>query len=123
MPQNSWTAKALGVKEPVDPQHIPDDAEVVVLVQAENMFGDPIYCYLKLQFEHYDTVKSKLEAGEKFDLREYGDIIAAGRGEPTDEVRQEISEEYNMVQVAIQEPEPIPESFDYEEVDEDNFPF
>ena len=121
MTEHNWRAKALGVKGAMEKNQISDDEDTVILVQGKNVFGDDIYCYLKLPFKNFKTVKTKLDNKEKFDLRDYGDVVAAGLGAPTDEVREEMQKEYGMIAVAAVEP--TPEKFDFEEVDEDDYPF
>lgn len=96
MTENKWTAKAMGIS-PSEDDATSSPEEAVVLVQGLNVFAEKVYCYLKVSAKNFYVVRSKLENKEKFDLREYGEVIAAGQGDPTEEVREEMATQYNML--------------------------
>ena len=73
------------------------DEEIVLLLSGFNNFGDKIYNYLKAPLKNIETIVRSVEGGGRFDLREYGEVIAAGLGMPTEEVRREIEGQYRMI--------------------------
>lgn len=95
----------------------------MLLLTGSNGFGDQIFCYLQFPYKYYDELKSRIESKESFDPRQYGSIVAAGLGFPSEEVQKEIHQEFGYVPVTINEPEPIPERFGFEDVDDDDLPF
>lgn len=81
------------------------EEEIVLLLGGYNNFGDKIYNYLKLPMKNVEHVIRAVDGGGRFDLREYGEVIAAGLGLPTDEVRQEIEGQYKMISFPKKEAE------------------
>lgn len=73
------------------------DEEVVVLLMGFNNFGDKIYNYIKLKFRDYFPMRDGIKKGGKFDIREYGEVVAAGKGEPTAEIRAEVEGQYKFL--------------------------
>ncbi len=73
------------------------DEEIVLLLTGFNNFGDKIYNYVKLTLKTVDNLIEAVEGGGRFDAREYGEVVAAGLGSPTPEVRKEIESSYRMV--------------------------
>ena len=109
---NSWIAKALGPNfaglNPSTNDKLLDE-EVVILVQGKNNFGDAIYSYLKLSLRNLKKLKEHMNAGLQWSPSDFGTVVAAGRGEPNDEVRQEMAVTYQMVDVP--KPKPAARSF------------
>ena len=62
-----------------------------------NNFGDKIYNYIKMKFKDYDNLRDDIKKGGRFDVRGYGEVIAAGKGEQTPEVKAEIAAQYKMI--------------------------
>lgn len=73
---------------------------VVILMQGKNTFGDSIYSYLKITNKDLMRMKTVIQGGQPFNPSDFGTIVAAGKGEPTDEVRAEISSMYKMMDMA-----------------------
>lgn len=73
------------------------EEELIVLLYGFNNFGDKIYNYIKLKFRDYYPMRENIRKGGKFEVPLYGEVIAAGKGEPTPEVRAEIEGEYKFV--------------------------
>ena len=63
----------------------------VVLLYGKNSFGDKIYSYVKLLLSDFVRLKAAMKAGGGFNVSDYGTILAAGRGEPTDEIKMEMA--------------------------------
>lgn len=101
MTSSNWVAKAIGLKAGAEAGASgSQEDDVVVLVQGKNVFGDKIYCYLKLPHPSLDEFKGKLASRTKFDIRDYGSIVAAGRGEPTLETESEMKNLFGMLPIA-----------------------
>ena len=103
MSSSSWVAKALGVTGGSDQEDSGGD-DLVVLVQGKNVFNDSIYCYLRIPHPKLEEFRGKLENNQKFDIREYGDVIAAGRGLPNQEVQDEMTRDFGMMPVDFNKP-------------------
>ncbi len=76
---------------------------VVLLLYGKNSFGDTIYSYLKISLGGIDKLKAAVLVGQAFTPSDFGTIIAAGRGEPTDEVKAEISSQYYVLSTQTEE--------------------
>ncbi len=71
--------------------------EVVILLQGTNLFGDPVYSYLKLMGSSLRTMVGAMEAGHSFKPAEYGEVVEAGRGSPSVEVQERMKRQYHMI--------------------------
>jgi hypothetical protein len=118
MTEQSWHTKALAFKSDTSATDVADDEPVLMLIEGINPFRDKIYCYIKLPYANYRKMREKMMQKEKFNPRDYGEVVAAGLGQPTDEVKKEIKDEYGFVPVSVND---TPTSFDFEEVDD--YPF
>ncbi|MDE3060833.1 MAG: hypothetical protein KGJ06_07470 [Pseudomonadota bacterium] len=72
------------------------DKSVVLLLYGKNSFGDKIYSYLKITIRALDNLKEAVISGKPFTPSDFGTVIAAGKGEPTDEVRSEVNNLYQV---------------------------
>ena len=81
---------------PAEPMSIVAE-DVVLLLGGFNNFGDKIYNYLKLPLDKVEKLINDVKAGGRFDIREYGEVVAAGLGAPTAELKQEIEATYKMM--------------------------
>lgn len=120
MSESSWLTKALAFKNAAAGATVAEDEPVLILIEGKNTFGDRIFCYLKLPYSSYRILREKMFNKEKFNPRDYGEIVAAGLGQPTEEIKNEIKEEYGFVPVSVNEP---PKTFDFEDVSDDDLPF
>lgn len=71
--------------------------EVVILLQGKNNFGDRIFSYLKLTLQDMMRMQTAVLSGQPFNPSDFGTVVAAGKGEPTDEVKSEISALYRII--------------------------
>lgn len=71
--------------------------DVVLLLSGFNNAGDQIYNYLKLELKDVEKLVKNVESGGRFDVRQYGEVIAAGLGVPTEEVKREVESKYKMI--------------------------
>lgn len=98
--KSNWAASGFGRK--VSPELVDDeflDVEIVILLQGTNLFGDHIYSYLQLLGRNLKEMFGKMQSGENFKPADFGTVLAAGRGEPSKEVRDEMAVTYNMIEV------------------------
>lgn len=79
---------------------------VVLLLYGKNSFGDQIYSYLKISLGGIEKLKVAMLVGNPFNPSDFGTIIAAGRGEPSDEVRTEIASQYYVLTAQKQDTAP-----------------
>ena len=69
----------------------------VLLLYGKNSFGDKVYSYLEITIPNLRKLKDASVSGKGFNPSDFGKVIAAGRGEPSDEVRAEISSTYQVM--------------------------
>lgn len=127
MSEGSWIAQAMGMKNPLDDEEL-REKEVVILVNGRNVHNDIIYCYLKIPLKYYPVIREKLENGDEFNLRDFGEVVAAGTGDPSDEIKEEMAREYDMITVENKAPPAPPPSedddgFGFDNISEDDLPF
>lgn len=79
---------------------------VVLLLYGKNSFGDQIYSYLRISLGGIEKLKIAMLVGNPFNPSDFGTIIAAGRGEPSDEVRSEISSQYYVMTAQTEDEAP-----------------
>ena len=98
----NWSTPGFG--KYVSPALVSDEylnAEIVILLQGVNLYGDQVYSYIELTGRNLKRMFAKMQAGENFKPAEYGTIIASGRGDIPQEVRDKMKEEFNMVDVPM----------------------
>lgn len=77
----------------------PDD-KGVVLIYGVNIFGDKIYSYVETTVDRLRKVQEMVTQGADFKPSDIGNVLAAGRGEPPEDVREEMYEKYRITHVA-----------------------
>jgi hypothetical protein len=100
-PKKEWLTKALGSINFAPEDKISDqslDEEAVILLSGSNMFGDEIYTYVKVAFRNFRELREDMIAGKNIVPSDYGQVVAAGRGEPTQATKDEMRVTYNMVE-------------------------
>lgn len=104
---NNWTTRALG-KKGAEEEYTEEQLSelVVVLLEGKNTFGDPIYSYLQLTFGKMRELSACMRAGQGFAPSDFGTVIAAGKGAPSQELREEMAKQYNLVDVSRPPPPP-----------------
>lgn len=70
----------------------------VILLRGKNSFGDKIYSYVKVSFGNIDRLQHSLKNRLPFTPSDFGEVIAAGKGEPPEEVKAEIARDFPMVE-------------------------
>ena len=95
---DSWVTRAVSSNS--TPVEISEDIlneKGVILLQGSNHFGDPIYSYLQLTIRSLEQLRNCMRRGDKFLPADFGEVIAAGKGEPSAELRSEMAVTYNLV--------------------------
>lgn len=110
MKKNNWTASGFG--KGVSPDLVKDeflDVEIIILLQGANMFGDDVFAYLQIVGRNLKEMFGKMQKNENFKPADFGTVLAAGRGEPSAEVREEMMTTYNLLEVPLprQAPKPV----------------
>lgn len=67
----------------------------ILLVRGESPEGEPIYAYVAVRADKLEAFMKAQEVGP-FYPDEYGVIVEAGEGEPSEEVRKRMEEEYGF---------------------------
>lgn len=83
----------------------------VILLQGKNVYGDQIFTYLELTLKSLIQLRDKMRRKEDFMPAEYGTVLAAGRGDPSPELKSEMAVAHQMVDVpkpAASSPAPAP---------------
>ncbi len=72
------------------------------------------------------ALKAKMEAGENFSPSDFGAVVAAGKGDPDEELKKEMAAQYNMQTITAAPAQkaagvPQPKFIDYEPDSEDDW--
>lgn len=101
----NWTTKAFSKNS--TPVAIDDDIldeKVVILMQGNNVFGDRIFSYVQLTLRKLQELRGDLASTKDFLPSDYGTVLAAGKGDPSPELRSEMAITYNMIDVPKSKP-------------------
>lgn len=101
-----WTSKPLPEKAANGASSL-DSQFVVLLLFGKNSFGDKIYSYVKINLPNLPNLKSAIQAGKGFNPSDFGEVIAAGKGEPPNEVRSEIASTYQVLDNSAPQAAPV----------------
>lgn len=99
-----WSTEVLGKNGAPDFGALLKDELTVVLLQGKNVFGDMIYCYVQLTFPDLQRLQTALTLDESFNPSDFGTVVAAGKGEPPEEVKAEIATTYKVLSKANTKP-------------------
>lgn len=91
-----WTSTTV----PSGEQSALGDQFVVLLLHGKNSFGDKIYSYLKITLNNLARLKSAIKSDGGFNPSDFGEVLSAGRGEPSESVRAEMKSMYQVVDSA-----------------------
>jgi hypothetical protein len=69
----------------------------ILLLRGKNSFGDLIYSYVKVALAGMKRLYENMSKGLPFTPSDFGEVVAAGRGEPTSEVRAEVAMQYPII--------------------------
>lgn len=76
-------------------QVIAEKTVCILLVRGENPDGKPIYAYVAVRADKLETFMEAQKSG-MFYPEDYGVIVEAGEGEPSEEVRKKMESEYGF---------------------------
>jgi hypothetical protein len=80
------------ISEQVSGESLAAEGLATLLILGTNVFGDEMFTYLRFPTDRLDEVKAALASGEDFAPNNYGTVIAAGRGKPSEQVIAEVGE-------------------------------
>ena len=72
------------------------DEYAIIFLQGKNTFGDIVYCYVKVMMPDIDKMHTILQGDAGFNPSDFGQVVAAGKGDPTHEVKAELALSYPM---------------------------
>lgn len=75
----------------------PQDDESVLLLKGKNAEGEDIYAYLRLPLGRVNELQAVLAGNQHFMPSDFGTVLAAGRGEPSEEVQAAMAEDQEVV--------------------------
>ena len=102
---SSWKTSAFSKNStPVELDETLLAEKVVILLQGKNVYADAIFTYIELSLKSLQQLRDKMRSGEDFMPGEYGTVLAAGKGEPSAEMRSEMAVTHNMVDVPRPKP-------------------
>ena len=73
------------------------DEYAIVFLQGKNTFGDLVYCYVKVMMADIEKMHAILQGDAGFNPSDFGTVVAAGKGDPTLEVKAELALTYPML--------------------------
>jgi hypothetical protein len=101
---NDWNQKEISSNAASDDEELLAKEDIIMLMQGKNAFGERIYCYLRLSINNLRRMKNAIINKEQFLPSDYGEVLAAGNGYPTPELRAEMAVKYGMMQAPKLEP-------------------
>lgn len=93
-----WSAETLGKTGKPDFASLLKDEYKIMLLRGKNIFGDFVYCYLKISMADIPKLEAAIKGDQGFNLHDFGTVLAAGKGEPTAEVIAEIDAAYPTIE-------------------------
>lgn len=105
---NKWSSRALSKR--FHPDQL-DEASLnekgVILMQGRNVFGDQVYSYLELTVRKAIELKAHLDEGKEFNPSDFGTVVAAGKGQPSEELKAEMAATYHLIDApTVKKPAP-----------------
>ncbi|GAA5140616.1 hypothetical protein GCM10023213_23460 [Prosthecobacter algae] len=74
------------------------DEEVVIFLSGRNSNNQKIYNYLLIKFKNYFSMRAAIkESFKNLDVTKYGEVIAAGKGDPSDETQRDIEKRFKVL--------------------------
>lgn len=96
----TWKTSAFSKNStPVELDEALLNEKVVILLQGKNVYNDAIYTYLQLSLRSLQQLRDRMRGGGDFMPAEFGTVLAAGKGEPSAEMRSEMALTHNMIDV------------------------
>lgn len=105
----SWAIPSLGKRNvPFQFKEELLDEEVVLLMRGANVFNDKVFVYIQLTLRNLQRMKRAMDGREKFLPSDFGTVLAAGKGDPSEELRAEMAEAYNIADLPQAAAAPMP---------------
>ncbi len=103
---SEWNQKEISSNADTESE---DDAlleleDIIMLMQGKNGFGERVYSYLKLNIKNLRLMKESIMRKEEFMPSDFGEVLAAGQGNPPPELRAEMAVKYGMMQAPKVQP-------------------
>lgn len=76
-------------------KNVADKTVCILLVRGENPDGGAIYAYVAVRADKLESFMEAQQSGV-FYPEDYGVIIESGEGEPTEEIRKKMEDEYGF---------------------------
>jgi hypothetical protein len=92
---STWTSKTANGKP--DFSELFKEEFMVLFLRGKNTFGDQIYSYVKVSVPNIKRLHDALYNGENFTPSDFGEVVAAGRGEPSEETKAELALAYPIL--------------------------
>lgn len=70
----------------------------ILLLRGKNTHGDRVYAYVKIRSLDVEKLESAMKGEGNFNLGQFGEIIAAGRGEPPADVKRDVDIAYPTIE-------------------------
>lgn len=70
---------------------------VVILLQGLNIWGSRVFSYVRMTLFQLQELKDSMDGGASFNPAAFGEVLAAGQGDPSPELRREMAEKHNLV--------------------------
>ncbi len=103
---DSWSDNEISTNA-ASPQHLSAEDEellrredIVMLLQGNNAMGERVYSYVKLSLLNLRKMKEAILNNDNFFPSDFGQVVAAGHGNPPPELRAEMGIQYGMVHQA-----------------------
>ncbi len=96
--------QAPGAPLSLESYEIPADVaneQVVIFMRGINLFGDAVFSYVEITLAKLKEMKINMDSNKNFRPADYGTVLAAGRGEPSKELKEEMAREHNLVDVPM----------------------
>ena len=93
-----------GIGNYVSPDLVGDeylDEELVILLEGANLFGKPVYSYIKLIGHDLKRLFEAMQMGRNFNPSDFGEVLDSGEGEPLPETRQHMARAYHMMSIDL----------------------
>lgn len=73
----------------------------VVLIHGNNLFGDKVFSYVEITLEKFRDLKIAMDKNQNFKPADFGTVLAAGRGEPSAELKAEMEGEHQLMDIPM----------------------
>jgi hypothetical protein len=78
-------------------KHFSDNHGQIHLLKAKDKNGERCFFYVFIDKDKVDKFR-KIPKKTKLDLLDYGKVVESGFGEPSEEIKKKMKEEYNFEQ-------------------------